>query len=67
MQRPPSVIVHARALVHRLWGDVRGGTAIEYGLILAFMVLMMFVALTQMADVAQGMWTDISSRVTKAR
>lgn len=62
-----SVIVRPRAAVQRLLGDVRGGTTIEYGLILAFMVLMMLVALTQMADVAQTMWSDISSRVTKAR
>lgn len=56
----------ARAL-RALVRSVRGGTTIEYGLILAFIVLMMFGALMQMADVTKGMWNDISTRVTSAR
>lgn len=67
MRLPPRHVLRPPALVRRVLGDVRGGTAIEYGLILAFMVLMMFVALTQMAGVAKGMWNDISTRVTSAR
>lgn len=47
--------------------STRGGTSIEYGLILAFIVLVMFGALVNLADTTKAMWTDISTRVTTAR
>lgn len=47
--------------------DSRGASTIEYGLILAFIVLMMFGALTQMAGTTRNMWNDVSNQVTNAR
>ena len=45
----------------------RGATAIEYGLILALVVLTIMVALMGVADVTTNMWGDIHSKVEKAR
>jgi len=41
----------------------RGATAVEYGLILALIVLVMLGALTEMAGKTIGMWNHISSEV----
>jgi pilus assembly protein Flp/PilA len=43
--------------------DERGATAVEYGLILAMIVLAMMGALSQVASVTTGMWNNISSEV----
>ena len=51
----------------RLLRDSRGATAIEYGLILALVVIAMIASLSQLADVTIGMWDDVSEKVTKAR
>ena len=68
MERPPSPATRRRSgVLGRLLADRRGGSAIEYGLILAFIVLMMFGALVQMAGITKDMWSDISTRVTTAR
>lgn len=50
----------------RLASSRRGGTAIEYGLILAFVVLVMFVSLQALAGVTTDMWSNISSKVQDA-
>jgi pilus assembly protein Flp/PilA len=52
----------ARALLR----SQRGSSAVEYGFILALIVLASFVALAQLADVTQTMWSDIRTRVTNA-
>lgn len=45
--------------------DVRGATALEYGLILALIVIVMLVSLAQVASVTVGMWNNVSVKVTK--
>lgn len=50
----------------RLASDRRGGTAIEYGLILALVVLVMFVSLQALAGVTTDMWSNVSSKVQNA-
>jgi Flp pilus assembly pilin Flp len=47
--------------------DTRGTSTIEYALILAFIVLMMFGALTQLAETNRDMWIDIKNRVVAAK
>jgi pilus assembly protein Flp/PilA len=42
----------------------RGGTAIEYGLICALIVLAMMAALRNFANVSVGMWNNVSSAVS---
>jgi pilus assembly protein Flp/PilA len=45
----------------------RAGTAIEYGLILAVIVLTLMSALIALADTTTGMWNNISAEVQAAR
>ena len=56
----------AVALLAALLGDRRGGTAIEYGLILALVVITMIAALVSLADTTTGMWNGISANVQAA-
>ena len=55
------------AIVRRLLRDHKAATAVEYGLILALIVLTMLGALTGVADATIGMWNNISAKVTRAR
>lgn len=45
----------------------RGATAIEYGLILAFIVIAMIAGLTALADSTTGMWGKVDTKVAGAR
>jgi len=45
----------------------RAATAVEYGLILALIVLAMMSALIGLADVTTGMWTNVSDAVQGKR
>jgi len=51
----------------RLLADRRGATAIEYGLILALMTLVMLVAFTSVANSTTQMWRSVSTKVEQAR
>ncbi|MAX14678.1 MAG: Flp family type IVb pilin [Sphingobium sp.] len=44
----------------------RGATAVEYGLILAMIVLAMIVALSNVASRTIHMWDDVENKVTDA-
>ncbi|TPG43197.1 Flp family type IVb pilin [Sphingomonas koreensis] len=52
--------------VRALSGDRRAGTAIEYGLIVALIVIAMISALSGLADVTTGMWNNVSDKVMRA-
>ena len=54
--------VYAR--LRRIWTDTGGATAVEYGFILALIVLVMFAALASVGDVTISMWNNINDRVT---
>lgn len=58
----PIIRTIARALRQQ-----RGATAIEYGLILAVMVIAMIVGLTALADSTTGMWNTVDTKVRAAR
>lgn len=49
-----------------LFADKRGATAVEYGLILALIVLTLMVALIYMARTTTEMWNDVGSKVSNA-
>ena len=51
----------------RLFVDRRGATAVEYGLIVALIVLAMVGALSSVADTTTNMWNNVSTKVVKAR
>lgn len=48
-------------LPRRLLRDEQGATAVEYGLILAMIVIAMMGALSGIADETTGMWDRVSS------
>lgn len=52
--------------VRALAGDRKGATAIEYGLILAMIVLAMMAALIRVANVTNAMWGEVSEKVQTA-
>jgi pilus assembly protein Flp/PilA len=50
-------------LIKRLLADRTGGTAIEYGLIVALVVIATVGAIVQLASLTSGMWNHVSSAV----
>lgn len=54
-------------LLARIARDGRGATAIEYGLIVALIVLACMVAFQLVAGETVEMWDHVSSEVTKER
>ncbi|WP_423602043.1 Flp family type IVb pilin [Sphingomonas sp. MS122] len=54
-------------LYGRLLRCRRAATAVEYGLILALIVLAMMLALIELAGTTTGMWNNVSSAVQNAR
>jgi pilus assembly protein Flp/PilA len=46
--------------------DQKGATAVEYGLIVALIVIAMVGALMTLADVTTSMWTSVSEKVEQA-
>ncbi|MES3151132.1 Flp family type IVb pilin [Sphingomonas faeni] len=53
--------------IFRVWRDTRGATAIEYGLIIALVVLALIVGLTALANTTVGMWGNVNDKVAAAR
>ena len=50
----------------RLLRDPRGATAVEYGLIVACIVIVMVVSLHGLAEVTTGMWNSVADKVVNA-
>ncbi|WP_174280437.1 Flp family type IVb pilin [Sphingomonas bacterium] len=46
--------------------DRRGATAVEYGFVVALVVLAMFAALAGVGNTTTSMWNNINSSVTNA-
>jgi pilus assembly protein Flp/PilA len=55
-----------KAFLKRLKTDVFGGTAMEYGLILALMFVAMAGALEGFANINHNIWTDVSNAMSNA-
>ena len=55
-----------KSVIKRLIGNDAGATAIEYGLILSLMVLVMNSALESFADGSISMWNNVSTRTADA-
>ncbi|HEY0621918.1 Flp family type IVb pilin [Sphingomonas sp.] len=55
-----------KPLLARLLNCRRAATAVEYGLIIALIVLAMVAALTEFARTTTGMWNNISETVQGA-
>ena len=54
-------------IIRRLAKNRRGGTAIEYGLIAALVVITMIAAFMQVADTTVGMWSNTNAKMAAAR
>lgn len=50
----------------RMLRDTRAATAVEYGLIVALIVIAMVSALKSVADANTNMWSTVSAKVTAA-
>jgi pilus assembly protein Flp/PilA len=50
----------------RFWRDSRGATAVEYGFILALIVLAIMSSLVGLGEVTTGMWNNVSNKVQTA-
>ena len=50
--------------IKRLLRDDRGATAIEYGLIVALIVIAIIVAVQGVANETNGLWAVVTSEVT---
>jgi pilus assembly protein Flp/PilA len=51
-------------LICRLVSSQKGATAVEYGLILAMIVIAIMTALSNVATKTNGMWSRVSNEVT---
>ncbi len=66
MQRRFARIKRPFATLRWLVRDTRGATAIEYGLIVAVVVIVTIVTIQAVADVTINMWDDVSSKSAEA-
>ena len=48
-----------------LWRDQRGGTAIEYGMILALIVIGLIAAIAQLGKTTSDLWNGVTLNVTQ--
>ena len=55
-----------RTNMRRLRSDKRGATAVEYGLIVALIVLAMLTGLSSLGGGSGGMWTELNEKITAA-
>jgi pilus assembly protein Flp/PilA len=53
-------------LIRTLTRDRKGGTAIEYGLIAALVVIAMVAAFVELANTTTSMWGNVNSKVQSA-
>ncbi|OQW77005.1 MAG: pilus assembly protein [Proteobacteria bacterium ST_bin14] len=54
-------------MIQRLATDRKGGTAIEYGLIAAIIVVTLIASFIQLADTTTGIWGNINTKMERAR
>ncbi|MEG3161128.1 Flp family type IVb pilin [Sphingomonas sp. LB2R24] len=67
MKSDKSMLTITGRTLRRVLRNTRGATAIEYGLILAFVVIALIVGLTNLADSTIGMWGKVETKVATAR
>lgn len=54
-------------MLRRLARCTRGATAVEYGLLLAFIAMAMFAGVMTLSSAISGTWSDIADHVTNAQ
>lgn len=53
-------------MIRKLMRDRKGGTAIEYGLIAALVVITMIASFIEVANSTTGMWTNVNTKIDTA-
>lgn len=53
--------------IRRLFGDRKGGTAIEYGLIAALIVITMIASFVEVARTTTALWNNTNMKMEDAR
>lgn len=53
--------------IRRIVRDEQGATAVEYGLIVSLIVIVMFAGLKNVGDGTANMWNKTSNKVTNAQ
>ncbi|OYY90588.1 MAG: pilus assembly protein [Sphingomonas sp. 28-66-16] len=54
-------------LMKRIASDRKGGTAIEYGLIISLVVITMVAAFVEVANSTTSMWGNVNTKIETAR
>ena len=49
--------------IHKIWRDEKGGTAIEYGLIVSLIVIAIITSLESVANENTGLWAKVRTNV----
>ncbi len=52
--------------LRRLLHDSRGATAVEYGLIVALLVIVIIVSMSSVANQNTGLWATVTNHITTA-
>jgi pilus assembly protein Flp/PilA len=60
-------MLRALRIARKLLHDGRGASAVEYGLILAMIVLAMIAGLAVLGNGTQAMWSDLHTKVSNAQ
>ena len=67
MSGPTSTVKRDRPSVRkRLLSDRRGATAVEYGMIVALIVIAMVASFQSLANATVGMWGNVNTKVATA-
>ncbi|MXO92982.1 Flp family type IVb pilin [Erythrobacter arachoides] len=56
----------AKTFLRRIFRDTSGATAVEYGLIVALIVIAMITALQGLADSTIAMWNGVETKVNNS-
>lgn len=57
---------HPMKLLDRLARDPRGATAVEYGFIVALIVIAIIASIQALGTTTTGMWNNVSDKVQRA-
>lgn len=58
--------MQVNSVMRRLLRDTRGATAVEYGLIVALLVIAIIVSMKGVANQNTGLWAVVTGKITTA-
>ena len=66
MRAVRSLVKRCARATGRLGGNRRGATAVEYGMIVALIVIAMIASFKEVANTTVGIWSNVNAKVGKA-